>query len=99
MTETTHRIIEAIRAIPAGKVSCYRDVGIRAGLPNGARQVARILHSMSESQHLPWYRVIKADGSIALETGAGREEQISLLRSEGVKVSKEGKVDMRKWAY
>jgi methylated-DNA-protein-cysteine methyltransferase-like protein len=99
MTESTRRIIEAIRAIPPGKVSCYRDVGIRAGLPNGARQVARILHSMSESQRLPWHRVIRADGSIALESGSGREEQISLLRSEGIKVSKAGKVDMEKWAY
>ena len=72
-------------------------MGIRAGLPNGARQVVRILHSMSESQHLPWYRVIKADGSIALKSCAGLEEQIALLRSEGVKVSKTGKVDMEKF--
>jgi methylated-DNA-protein-cysteine methyltransferase-like protein len=52
---------------------------------------------MSETQHLPWYRVIKADGSIALEPGAGREEQMALLRSEGVTVSKTGKVDMKKF--
>jgi methylated-DNA-protein-cysteine methyltransferase-like protein len=97
MTESTGRIIEAIRAIPAGKVSCYRDIGIKADLQNGARQVARILHSMSESQGLPWHRVIKADGFIALESGAGREEQIALLRSEGVTVSKAGKVDMKKF--
>jgi methylated-DNA-protein-cysteine methyltransferase-like protein len=97
MTESTRLIIEAIRAIPAGKVSCYRDIGVRAGLPNGARQVVRVLHSMSESQRLPWYRVIRADGFIALESCAGREEQMALLRSEGVTVSREGKVDMEKF--
>ncbi|AEF82810.1 MGMT family protein [Leadbettera azotonutricia] len=97
MTESTRRIIEAIRAVPAGKVSCYRDVGIAAGLRNGARQVVRILHSMSESQHLPWQRIIRADGFIALESCAGREEQTALLRSEGVAVSKAGKVDMEKF--
>jgi methylated-DNA-protein-cysteine methyltransferase-like protein len=92
MQETTRLIIEAIRAIPFGEVSCYRDVALAAGLPNGARQTARILHSMSKSQNLPWHRVIKADGRIALPGGNGKEEQIALLRSEGVTVTDEGVV-------
>ena len=93
MTETTSRIIEAIKAIPKGKVSCYRDIALRAGLPNGARQVVRVLHSMSEKYDLPWYRILKADGSIALEEGAGKELQISLLRKEGVKITDTGQAD------
>jgi methylated-DNA-protein-cysteine methyltransferase-like protein len=92
MQETTRLIIEAIRAIPFGEVSCYRDVALAAGLPNGARQTARILHSMSKSQNLPWHRVIKANGRIALPYGNGKEEQIALLRSEGVTVTDEGVV-------
>jgi methylated-DNA-protein-cysteine methyltransferase-like protein len=92
MQETTRLIIEAIRAIPFGEVSCYRDIALSAGLPNGARQTARILHSMSKSQNLPWHRVIKADGRIALPVGNGKEEQIALLRSEGVTVTDEGVV-------
>ena len=93
MTDSTLRIINAIQAIPKGRVSCYRDIALRAGLPNGARQVVRVLHSMSEKYDLPWYRVIKADGSIALKEGAGRELQITLLRNEGVEVSDDGRVD------
>ena len=92
MQETTRLIIEAIRAIPFGEVSCYRDVALAAGLPNGARHTARILHSMSKSQNLPWHRVIKANGRIALPYGSGKEEQIALLRSEGVTVTDEGVV-------
>ena len=46
MTENTRRIIEEIEAIPKGKVSCYRDIAQKAGLPNGARQVVRVLHSL-----------------------------------------------------
>jgi len=52
---------------------------------------------MSEKYNLPWYRIIRSDGSIVLAEGAGRELQISLLRREGVKVSDNGKVDMDKY--
>jgi methylated-DNA-protein-cysteine methyltransferase-like protein len=53
-----------------------------------------VLHSLSEKHHLPWHRIIRANGSIALEPGAGKELQISLLRAEGVEVSPAGRVDM-----
>jgi alkylated DNA nucleotide flippase Atl1 len=36
--------------------------------------------------------VVRADGTIALPAGAGRELQIALLREEGVAVSDEGKI-------
>jgi methylated-DNA-protein-cysteine methyltransferase-like protein len=97
MTEMTERIISAIRSVPRGKVSCYRDIALIAGLPNGARQVVRVLHSMSEKYGLPWHRIIRADGFIALETCAGRETQAKLLRSEGIKVSKTGRIDLAKY--
>ena len=94
MTESTIRIVRAIKSIPAGKVSSYRDVALSAGIPNGARQTVRVLHSLSEKFDLPWHRVIRVSGSIALASGEGRELQIGLLRAEGVKVSNDGKVDM-----
>ena len=97
MTETTIRIVEAIKAIPRGKVSSYRDVALAAGLPNGARQTVRVLHTQSKKCALPWHRVIRCTGSIALEEGEGRELQIALLRSEGVEVSAEGRVDMKRY--
>ena len=99
MTESTGRIIETILAIPKGKVSCYRDIAARAGVPNGARQVVRVLHSMSEKYNLPWYRILKADGFIALEKGAGAELQAELLRKEKVKVSEAGCVDFEKYLW
>ena len=94
MTEITGRIIEQILAVPKGKVCSYRDIALKAGLPNGARQTVRVLHSMSEKHNLPWHRIIRSNGSIALGEGEGRELQIELLRKEGVKVSPNGKVDM-----
>jgi methylated-DNA-protein-cysteine methyltransferase-like protein len=98
MTENTMRIIRAIKAIPAGRVSSYGNIALMAGLPNGARQTVRVLHSLSEKFDLPWYRVLRSDGSIALD-GEGRELQIQLLRSEGVDVSPDGRVDMNRFGY
>jgi methylated-DNA-protein-cysteine methyltransferase-like protein len=57
------------------------------------------LHSLSLSCALPWHRIIRADGSIALESCQGREMQIALLRSEGVEVSDAGHVDMTVYNY
>ena len=94
MTETTSRIIQAIKAIPRGKVSSYGAIALAAGLPNGARQTVRVLHSMSEKYDLPWHRVIRSSGAIALREGEGRELQMELLRSEGVEVSADGRVDL-----
>jgi len=96
MTENTLRIIEVIKAIPPGRVSSYGSIALAAGLPNGARQTVRILHSLSEKLDLPWHRVIRSNGSIALD-GEGRELQIQLLRSEGVDVSPDGKIDMNRF--
>jgi len=99
MTPETARFIKAIRAVPKGKVSCYRDIALAAGLANGARQAARVLHSMSEKHGLPWHRIIRADGFIALKSGEGRELQTQMLRAEGVTVSKTGWIDLGRYGY
>jgi len=91
----TQRIIAQIRAVPYGQVASYKEVGNLAGLVNGARQVARILHSLSDKYQLPWWRIIKSDGTMGL-TGAARAEQIRLLRLEGLEVSDIGRVSQKK---
>ena len=98
MTDATQRIVNEIQAIPYGKVSCYGGIALKAGLPNGARSVVRVLHTLSKKLKLPWHRVIRKDGRVALHEGEGRELQICLLQSEGVRVSEFGIVDMRKFA-
>lgn len=89
MTETTRRIIGQILAVPRGKVSSYGAIALKAGLPNGARQTVRVLHSMSEKYALPWHRIVRSNGTTALG-----ELQITLLRGEGVQVRDDGYIDM-----
>ena len=82
--DTTKRILDAIRAIPKGRVAGYGEVARRAGLPGRARLVARLL-GQNEDSRLPWHRVLRSDGRIAFPEGsAGWREQSARLRSEGV---------------
>jgi len=76
----------AILAIPPGEVRSYGEVARRAGLPRGARRVARLLAAEGDAG-LPWHRVLRADGRIAFPAGSpGHAEQVARLRAEGVVV-------------
>jgi len=81
--ETEQRILAAVRAIPPGQTASYGGVGRRAGLPRGARQVARVLaHNVDPD--LPWHRVLRAGGRIAFPPAStGFAEQVRRLREEG----------------
>jgi methylated-DNA-protein-cysteine methyltransferase-like protein len=97
MSEFSDRVSFLISRIPAGKVLSYGAIAIYAGSPRAGRQVARILRTYPDP--LPWHRVLGSDGSIRLPEGGGREEQASLLISEGVEVSKNFTVDLDKYQW
>ena len=91
------KIIAAIRAVPKGEVAGYGEIARRVGMPGRARMVARLL-SANEDKALPWYRILRSDGSIAFpKDSAHYAEQIQRLRAEGVEVIN-GKVRGRKAA-
>ena len=73
----------AIMNIPRGRVSSYGSIARAAGLPGGARLVARVLH---QSHGLPWQRVVAAGGRIALPGEHGLDQRFR-LEMEGVKFS------------
>jgi methylated-DNA-protein-cysteine methyltransferase-like protein len=83
MNDFTQEVIEIIKTIPYGKVMTYGQISSVAGNPWGARQVSRILHSMSTKYNLPWHRVINSKGEISL-SGEGFLIQKQLLTDEGV---------------
>ena len=95
----TERALLIILSIPRGRVATYGQVAGVAGSPNGARQVARVLHSLSRAQRLPWQRVINSRGSISLSRGAGFEQQKALLESEGVAVGRNGRIDLNRYLW
>jgi len=101
-TESTMMIVECIRAVPPGSVASYGGIAEMSGTPAGAagaRQVARILHSMSRKYDLPWWRIVKKDGSIALGDAEGQDLQRQLLESEGIEFTDRGKIDMARFGF
>ena len=66
-------ILDRIRDIPPGHVQTYGDID-----PDAPRLVGRVLAKTHETD-LPWFRVVRADGSVAKG-----ERQLELLREDGV---------------
>jgi len=103
LSSITIAIETAIRSIPRGRVATYGEVARAAGIPKGARQVARFLHSRSRVGMLPWWRVLgkssnKSRARISL-AGSGFEEQRALLISEKVEVAEGGMVDLSEFGW
>ncbi|ALS76636.1 DNA methyltransferase [Planococcus rifietoensis] len=99
MQPFTKKAIEVMRNIPQGKVMSYGQVAHAAGSPRSARQVARILHSMSEKHNIPWHRIVNAKGEIALKDGEGRYTQKLLLEEEGLCFEEDGKVSLSRYQH
>jgi len=95
----TTRVVAIIKQIPPGTVSTYGLIARFAGNSRAARQVAWILHSLSEKEHLPWYRVINARGEIVVGNELDKEEQAALLRGEGVDVDASFCIDLRRFLW
>jgi methylated-DNA-protein-cysteine methyltransferase related protein len=67
------RVLDAIRAIPEGFVRTYGDVS-----PGAPRLAGRILKTV-DAPDVPWWRVVRADGSLAVG-----EKQRARLDAEGI---------------
>jgi methylated-DNA-protein-cysteine methyltransferase-like protein len=66
-------VLERVREIPAGFVRTYGDVS-----PGAPRYAGTVLFEIDEPD-LPWWRVVRADGSLAKGS-----RQKALLVAEGV---------------
>ena len=93
MTHFTTRVIEIIQRIPLGKVMTYGQIADLAGNPRSARQVSRILHSMSQKYNLPWHRVVNSKGCISLNA-EGYRQQKRLLIEEGITFDEDDSIDL-----
>lgn len=76
-------ILDRVRAVPEGFVRTYGDVS------PGAPRLAGAVLAACRDVTVPWYRIVRADGSLAQG-----ERQRALLEHEGVPF-RGGRVQMR----
>ncbi|MFD2749903.1 MGMT family protein [Virgibacillus siamensis] len=77
----------------------YGQIAKCAGSPRGARQVSRILHSMSKKHQLPWHRVINAEGKITIRDEEMAQVQKMSLEAEGVVFLSNFQFDVNKYRH
>lgn len=97
MQPFTAEVIRIIQSIPEGKVMTYGQVAALAGSPRAARQVVRVLHSMSEKHALPWHRVVNKFGEITITQDDQRLIQEIMLQDEGVELGLDRRIDLSKY--
>lgn len=73
MSRRAEQVLARIRAIPPGFVRSYGDVS------PGAPRFAGTVLSETDDPDVPWFRVVRADGSLAKG-----QRQRALLEEEGV---------------
>jgi methylated-DNA-protein-cysteine methyltransferase-like protein len=98
-TGTFARIWRVVRSIPRGRVMTYGEVARRAGLPRGARTVGRAMAASAEA--LPWQRVVglrrAGIAHITIPDSLAAGLQRALLESEGVKLGRDGGIDLGRY--
>lgn len=99
MKPFTERVVEIIKSIPKGYVMTYGQIAACAGSPRGARQVVRILHSLSAKHDLPWHRVVNARGEVAIQEEESRYMQKLYLENEHVEIGLDGRIDLEAYRY
>ena len=88
-------IYKIVENIPQGKVVSYGQIAKILGKPRGAREVGWAMRNCPG--HLPWQRVVMADGSIAAGDYEGMRR--ALLTDEGVEFLPDGRVDMKRFQW
>lgn len=81
MTPLQERFHAVVADLAVAEVVSYGEVARRAGRRGAARAVGAFLAEHGAA--LPWWRVVRADGSLAVHKPA---EQARRLRAEGIEV-------------
>jgi len=100
MTEFSARVYDLVRRIPRGRVVSYGGVAALLGRPRAARAVGAALAALPDGTDVPWWRVISGNGEISIrEMDHLPARQRALLRAEGVRFDRRGRVDWKRFGW
>ena len=86
------RVRQIVRDIKKGHVLSYGEVAKLAGSPHASRAVGSVMKN-NYDKTVPCHRVVRADGVVGDYNRGGKEKKIKLLKSEGVKFTKGGRIE------
>ena len=98
MDDLATEVLAVVRRIPSGRVLTYGDVAALASGDATARDVGQVLLRHGEAEDVPWWRVLRVDGTPPPHL---LDRQLALLRSEGTPMADSGAaVDLHeaRWA-
>lgn len=90
------KIYDAVKLIPAGRVTTYGQIGKYIGC--SAKYVGYALSSLNRSD-VPWHRVINSKGRISIKNIEGYYLQRQLLEQEGIIFKEDNSVDLEQYIY
>ncbi|KKP58246.1 MAG: hypothetical protein UR52_C0021G0002 [Candidatus Gottesmanbacteria bacterium GW2011_GWA1_34_13] len=97
-SRSTPLVYQFLLQIPKGKVVTYGMIAKQIGCKS-ARLIGNILHQNPNPQKFPCYKVVNAEGKIAINYAyGGKKEQIKRLKKDGIEV-KNDKVNLKKYLW
>lgn len=94
------RVYEVVLRIPRGKVATYGQIALMTNSRRASRAVGYALHFNPRPGEIPCHRVVNCEGRLAPAFAfGGIDMQKTLLESEGVVVSRDNCVDLRKYQW
>ena len=95
------RVYAMVGQIPYGHLSTYGLVADRVGAFGCARQVGWALRRLSLPSHIPWQRVVNAQGRISMSLSREGSDwmQRELLIAEGIPVDLEGRLPLKRFLW
>jgi alkylated DNA nucleotide flippase Atl1 len=86
-------VLSLVERVPSGRVTTYGAVADAIGC-GGPRQVGAVMATYGGS--VPWWRVVRADGSLPLSHGP---RALEAYREEGTPLRPSGRLDMARAAW
>ena len=87
MIGLNERVWLALKLIPRGRVTTYKEIAGYIGRPKAARAVGNACHKNERAPSVPCHRVVKSDGRLGGYAG-GVRKKIILLKKEGASLKK-----------
>lgn len=94
MTEFQEKCYQALKKIPKGKVTTYKQLAQIIGHPKAYRAVGTAMNKNPYAPNVPCHRVVNNDGGIG-GFASSISKKIALLNKEGILVKNNKIVDFK----